>query len=220
MHVEEFTLAAVDTDGAIREASEEAAGDSRADFFRKAGLAAGGTLMASSVFAGLPTLAAAAVPKGDIAILKYALTLEYLEAAFYKEAVASGKLSGSALAFARTVAKDEAAHVTGLERALGKHAQKSPKFDFQGTTRDQSKFLQTAYVLENTGVKAYLGQAGRIKTPGILLTAASILTVEARHAGAVGEILGKKISPSGAYDGGASMAAILKAVGGTKFIVS
>jgi hypothetical protein len=74
----------------------------------------------------------------------------------------------------------------------------SPKFDFQGMTRSQSKFLQTSFVLENTGVSAYLGQAGKIKTPSILLTAASIVTVEARHAGAVGELLGKSISPSGA----------------------
>jgi rubrerythrin len=220
MQIEEFTLEAVDVDGAIRETGEEAAGDSRAAFFRKAGLAAGGMLMATSVFAGLPSLASAAVPKGDIAILKYALTLEYLEAAFYKEAVNSGKLSGEALAFAQVVSRDEAAHVAGLKKALGSKAQKSPKFDFQGTTKDQAKFLATAYTLENTGVKAYLGQAGRIKTPAILQTAASIVTIEARHSGAVGQILGKSISPSGAYDVGASMSAILKAVQGTRFIAS
>jgi hypothetical protein len=220
VHIEELTLEAVDVDGAIREAAEEAAGDTRADFFRKAGLTAGGALMASSVFAGLPALAAAKVPRSDIAILKYALTLEYLEAAFYKEAVAGGKLSGKALAFARVVAQNEAAHVTGLKRALGSSAQKSPKFNFRGTTKNQAKFLQTAYTLENLGVRAYLGQAGRIKTPAILGTAASILTVEARHAGAVGELLGKSISPAGAYDAGASMATVLRAVKGTHFIVS
>src|SRR3954454_21037943 len=130
-----------------------------------------------------------------------------------------GALSGDALAFALTVARDEAAHVTGLKRALGSAASKSPKFDFQGTTRDQAKFLQTAYTLENTGVKAYLGQAGRIKTPAILLTAASIVTIEARHAGAVGQLLGQSISPDGAYDSGASMKAILAGVKRTRFIV-
>jgi rubrerythrin len=218
MHIEEFTVASVDVDGAIGEAADAVAGDSRADFLRKAGLAAGGTLMATSVFSAMPALASAKVPKGDVKILQYALTLEYLEAAFYKEAVAGGKLSGSALAFAKTVAADEAAHVAGLKKALGKKAQKSPKFDFQGTTQDQDKFLQTAFVLENTGVKAYLGQARHIKTPGILQTAASIVTVEARHAGVVGQLIDKSISPSGAYDAGASMATILKAVKGTHFI--
>jgi len=216
---EQLTLEAVDVDGAIRENAEQTAGDSRADFFRKTGLAAGGALMATSVFGALPSIASARVPKGDVAILKYALTLEYLEAAFYKDAVEGGGLSGDALAFARTVARDESSHVTALKRALGSAAPKSPKFDFQGTTRDQAKFLQTAFTLENTGVKAYLGQAGRIKTPAILLTAASIVTVEARHAGAVGQLLGKSISPDGAFDGGASMKAILAGVKRTRFIV-
>jgi len=47
-----------------------------------------------------------------------------------------------------------------------------------------------------------------------------IVTIEARHSGAVGQLIGKSISPSGAYDVGASMKAILKAVAGTGFIVS
>jgi hypothetical protein len=221
MPVSDFTLENVDVDGAIQEAAAATQGDTRADFMRKAGLAAGGTLMAGSLFAAMPSLAGAkgkAIPKSDIAILNYALTLEYLEAAFYEEAVASGALSGPALDFATQVSKDETAHVKGLKAALGKKAVASPMFDFQGTTKDQAKFLATSFVLENTGVKAYLGQAGRIKTPGILLTAASIVTVEARHAGAVALLTGDKISPSGPYDKGSSMKAILKAVKSTGFI--
>jgi len=221
MSISEFTLENVDVDGAIQEAAEATHGDTRADFMRKAGLAAGGTLMAGSLFAAMPSLAGAkgkAVPKSDIAILNYALTLEYLEAAFYAEAVAGGALTGPALEFATQVSKDETAHVKGLKAALGKKAVASPTFDFQGTTKDQAKFLATSFVLENTGVKAYLGQAGKIKTPGILLTAASIVTVEARHAGAVALLTGDKISPSGPYDKGSSMKTILKAVKGTGFI--
>jgi hypothetical protein len=216
-----LTLESVDVDGAIQEAAEATIGDTRGEFMRKAGLAAGGTLMASAVFAGLPAIAGAkgkAVPKSDIAILNYALTLEYLEAAFYNEAVASGALQGEVLEFATTTAKDENAHVAGLKKALGKAAVKSPTFDFQGTTKDSNKFIATSMVLENTGVHAYLGQAPKIKTPAILLTAASIVTVEARHAGAVAVLTGGKISPSGAYDTGLSMKAVLKAVKGTGFI--
>src|SRR4029078_9778138 len=93
----------------------------------------------------------------DVAILKYALTLEYLEAAFYKEAVSSGKIHGAAGTFARKVASDEATHVAALRKALGSQAQASPKFDFQGTTRSRAKFLDTSYALENTGVSASLG---------------------------------------------------------------
>jgi len=221
-----LTIEMVDRDGAIAEAAEAVAGDSRADFLRKAGLAAGGGLIASGIlgtgFAGRAAAAVAApakqAPAGDVAILKYALTLEYLEAAFYKEAVSSGKIHGAAGTFARKVARDEATHVAALRKALGSQAQASPKFDFQGTTRSRAKFLETSYALENTGVSAYLGQAGSIQTPAILLTAASIVTVEARHSGAVGELLGKNISPSGAFDQGKTMAQVLAIVKQTGFV--
>jgi rubrerythrin len=220
-----ITFEMVDRDGAIAEAAEEVGGHSRADFLRKAGLAAGGTVFASSVLGGLATGRAAAAtpgqaPASDVAILKYALTLEYLEAAFYKEAVDAGRLHGQVRAFARKVARDEATHVAALRKALGAQAQASPKFDFHGTTRSRAKFLETSYALENTGVSAYLGQAGNIKTPSILLTAASIVTVEARHSGAVGELLGRNISPSGAFDAGKSMQEVLAIVNKTKFIRS
>jgi rubrerythrin len=220
-----ITFEMVDRDGAIAEAAEEVGGHSRADFLRKAGLAAGGTVFASSVLGGLTAGRAAAAtpdqaPASDVAILKYALTLEYLEAAFYKEAVDAGRLHGDVGAFARKVARDEATHVAALRKALGAQAQASSRFDFHGTTRSRTKFLETSYALENTGVSAYLGQAGNIKTPSILLTAASIVTVEARHSGAVGELLGRNISPSGAFDAGKSMQEVLAIVNKTKFIRS
>jgi len=225
MHENHPTVEMVDRDGAIAEAAEAVAGDSRADFLRKAGLVAGGGLLASGILGGLAGRAAAAppapakqAPASDVAILKYALTLEYLEAAFYKEAVASGRIHGAAGAFARKVAKDEATHVAALRQALGAQAEASPRFDFQGTTRSRTKFLETSYALENTGVSAYLGQAGNIRTPSILLTAASIVTVEARHSGAVGELLGRNIAPSGAFDKGKTMDQVLAVVKSTKFI--
>jgi rubrerythrin len=224
IHDDTLTFEMVDRDGAIAEAAEELAGHSRADFLRRAGLAAGGALLASGVAGGLAGRAAAATPRptaaSDVAILKYALTLEYLEAAFYKEAVDAGRLHGDVRAFARKVARDEATHVAALRKALGSQAQASPRFDFQGTTRSRAKFLKTSYDLENTGVAAYLGQAPNIKDPSILLTAASIVTVEARHSGAVGELLGRNISPAGAFDGGKTMEQVLAIVNKTKFIRS
>jgi rubrerythrin len=218
MHNDMPSLEMVDRDGAIAEAAEEA-GHSRADFFRRAGLAAGGTLLGSGLFGGIAAAAAPKqVPAGDVAILKYALTLEYLEAAFYKEAVDRGHLRGEVRAFARKVARDEATHVAALRKALGSAAPASPRFDFHGTTRSRAKFLETSYALENTGVSAYLGQAGNIKTPSILLTAASIVTVEARHSGAVGQLLGRNIAPSGAFDAGKTMDQVLAIVNKTKFV--
>ena len=227
-----FDLNTVDTDGAIRETEAAVAGDTRSAFFRKAAIGGGAVLTSGAIMGMLPELAAARPSKKqDLKILNYALTLEFLEAAFYKEAIASGALSGQVLEFAKIVNSDEQTHVTALRKtikALGGTPVKSPKFDFQGTNRDQAKFLETAFVLENTGVRAYLGQATRILQKPILAAAAAIVTVEARHSGAVAVLLNqapfepsgaKSISPSGAFDKPASMKAILKAVGDTGFIV-
>jgi len=222
-------LDTVDVDAAIRETEAAVTGDTRAAFFRKAAVGGGAVLTSGAIMGALPELAAAKPSKKqDLAILNYALTLEYLEAAFYKEAVDSGALSGAALDFAKIVNQDEQTHVTALRKtikSLGGKAVASPNFDFQGTNKDQARFLETAFVLENTGVRAYLGQAGRLKSKALLGAAASIVTVEARHAGAVAVLLNqspfageKSISPSGAFDRASSMKTILKEVGATGFI--
>jgi rubrerythrin len=221
-------LDAVDTDGAIREAAEDVAGDTRLNFLRKGAVAGGAALGGGAILSALipgTALAKGAPPrsfgKGDIGILNYALTLEYLESSFYNQATSGGKITNAALkAFLKTVTTDENAHVKLLKGALGSKAVKKPKFDFMGIPRDPAKFAATAYVLENTGVHAYLGQAANIKDPKILLTAASIVTVEARHSGAIGLYLGKAIAPSGPLDTGFSAAKVLKAVKETGFIKS
>lgn len=220
-----ISLETLDSDGALRETADAVAGDTRADLFRKAGIA-GGSLLASGVLiGGLPSLAAAKPSKAnDVAILNYALTLEYLEAAFYKEAVEKGKFGGEIGAFASLVSAHETTHVKYLQKALGKAAVKSPKFDFKDTTTDEEKFKATAFALENTGVKAYAGQATNIKQAAVVKAAVSILTIEARHAAAIAAILGKipgkdGITPDGAFDKALSKKAILAAVGDTGFIV-
>jgi len=226
-----FQLSDVDVDGAIEETASHVDGDTRAAFLRKAGVAGGATLGAGAFMGMLPEFAAAAPSKKqDIQILNFALTLEYLEAAFYKEAVSSGALKDQVLALARKLNTDEQTHVSALRRtikSLGGKAVSSPKFDFQGTTKDQTKFVATSFVLENTGVRAYLGQAGRLKSKALLAAAASIVTVEARHAGAIAVVLndtpfsGKhSISPSGSFDRSTSMSGILSEVKKTKFIKS
>jgi hypothetical protein len=226
-----FPIESVDTDGAIREAEEAVAGDTRAAFFRKAAVGGGALLGSSAIMGMLPELAAAKPSKKqDLAILNFALTLEYLESAFYNEAVASGALAGDPLAFAKIVAGHEAAHVKALKATIkalhGKPVAK-PTFDFKGTTKDQSKFIGTAFVLENTGVHAYLGQAGNLKSKALLAAAASIVTIEARHASAIALIQASNpyadkssgsITPDGAFDVAFSKNKILKAVGATGFI--
>jgi hypothetical protein len=177
----------------------------------------------------LPALAdAKPSKKQDIAILKYALTLEYLEADFYEEAVRDGGISGPALDAARLIAGHEKTHVTALRqtlRSLGSRVPAKPSFDFQGTNKGD-KFIPTALVLENTGVRAYLGQAGRLKSGKLLAAAASIVTIEARHAAAIAVLVNNNafgtgsnsITPYGAFDRASSMKKILDEVGDTGFI--
>ena len=77
-------------------------------------------------------------------------------------------------------------------------------------------------MLENTGVSAYSGQAFNIEDPAVLAGALSIVTIEARHSGLIGQIIkgSKGIAPDGPTDVAIGARAILKAVGKTGFIKS
>lgn len=217
-------LDTLDADGALRDAAE-AAGLDRSAFLRRGALAGGGLIVGSGMFGALLSTAEAAISttrksaKNDVKILNYALTLEYLEAAFYNQALANQAYGTSAAlkSFAETVAKHENAHVKFLKGALKTAAVKSPKFDFGDTVMDPAKFAATAQVLEDTGVSAYLGQVKNVFVPGTLQAAATIATVEARHAGWIRNINGVLGAPA-SFDVPKSEKVILKAVGGTGFI--
>jgi len=217
-------LEELDVDGAIQETADQVDPFTRASFLRKAGVGVGAVAGGGAVLGALPQLAfGAGVPKSDIAILNFALTLEYLEAAFYAEAVSKGNFNGETKSFADVVAAHEAAHVAFLRKALGSKAVKKPKFDFKGTTTDVAKFQATAQALEDTGVAAYLGQAGNIKSKAILKAAGSILPVEARHAAWIRDIRGRGQSPvpaPAAFEGARTKAQILAQVKATGLIVA
>jgi rubrerythrin len=222
MH-DELTLEEIDRDGAVAEATAGLQETDRRGLLRRLGLVAGGGLVAGAVPIGMAIGQSGGTAKGDVKILNYALTLEYLESAFYAEALSKGKLTGSVKNFATVVAGHEATHVTALEKALGSAAVKKPSFDFKGTTGSQKKFLSTSKVLEDTGVSAYQGQATNIKSPAILATAGSILAVEARHAAWVRDLIGagKELKPApDAFSPAMSMSAVLSAVKSTGFIKS
>jgi hypothetical protein len=229
----EINLDEVDVDGAVREAAEEAAGDTRLSFLKKAGLAGGTVVGGGAVMSVLAPSALAAKQRGrppakfgrgDIGILNYALTLEYLEAAFYNGATAAKlSLTPQVAAFLKTVTLDENAHVAFLKKALGSKAAKEPKFNFAGANTSTQAFMNTAAVLENTGVHAYLGQVLNIKNPAYVVAAGSILTIEARHASVIGLLneaspTGAMIAPDGPFDQPWTASRVLKAVEGTKFI--
>jgi Ferritin-like domain len=214
-----FKLEELDVDGAIQETASKVDAATRGMFLRKAGIGLGAVAGGSALVGAVAKPAfAAGTPASDVAILNFALTLEYLEAAFYTQAVAKGGLNGPTARFARVVKAHELAHVAALKGALGSKAVKRPTFDFNGTTDNQGAFKKTAQVLEDTGVAAYLGQVGNIKTPAILAAAGSILPVEARHAGWIRTLNGVTGAPT-AFEKAKTKAQILAAVKGTGFIV-
>ena len=226
----------IDVNGDIAEMHHEAiegldSGDTRLSFLKKAGLAGGavmgsGALMAALTPAGAMAASGKGRPpasfgKGDIGILNYALTLEYLEAAFYNEATKNKVAKGAQeSAFLKTTTNDENAHVAFLKKALGSKATAAPKVEF-GDATSKAKWLPTAYALENTGVHAYSGQVLNISNPAYVAAAASILTIEARHASIAGLLVKpteKEITPDGPFDTPFTAAEVLKAVEATGFL--
>jgi Ferritin-like domain len=231
-----INLHEIDVDGAVSEAREAAidglpTGDTRASFLRKSAVAGGAAVSGGALLGAFAPSALAAgggwppksFGKGDIGILNYALTLEYLEAAFYNGATAANmSLSAQTAAFLKVVTTDENAHVKFLKKALGSKAAKEPKFNFKGANTSPEMFMKTSQVLENTGVHAYSGQALNIKSAAYVKAAISILTIEARHASVIGLLndpTGEMIAPNGPFDTPLTAAAVLSAVKGTGFIV-
>jgi hypothetical protein len=200
----------LDADGAL---AETRAGLSRAQLLG-AGLAATGALL------GLAGSArAASLSKTDTDVLNYALSLEYLQAAFYTESERSKAITGKAGRAARVVGAVERAHVAAFLDLLGDKAIKRPHFDFQGVTEDKAAFLKTAVAFEDLAVAAYKGQAIRIESPAVLTAALGIHTVEARHAAWMRHLNG--IQPAAAaFDEPDSRKEVLKLVKDTGFVTS
>lgn len=176
------------------------------------------------------------VPGTDVDVLNYALTLEHLEDAFYRENTPSRKTlteSGTLAPFApavresafetvRLVGDHESTHVDVLEqviRTLG--GDPVPELEYEFGVRDDGevdpdRFLMVAQALENTGVMAYTGAIGLIESPDFATAAATIATVEARHASYLNLLNGDTPFPA-AFDDAQSMEAILDVA--SQFIV-
>jgi hypothetical protein len=151
--------------------------------------------------------------KGDVGILNYALTLEYLETAFYAEVVKSGLFKGADLGTIRKFGQEEAEHVQALTQAvksLGGKPAPEPKAEFP--LKDAKSVLELAGTVENLGAAAYLGQASNIESPEVLASALAIHSVEGRHAAALNTLLGESITPDGAFAVPADVKTVLKSV--------
>jgi rubrerythrin len=185
-------------------------GMNRASFIARSAIATGGLYGAGAV--GSFVTRAFAQSGSDVDILNFALTLEYLEAAFYEEAIAKANLSGDAKKLATEIGDHEKQHVdalTGAIKKAGGKPVKAPGVMFP--LKDQASFLKLAEAFEDTGVAAYNGAAPMIKSPDVLAAAGSIVQVEARHAAAIRLLKGD--SPTlGAFDKTLTKAEVLKAV--------
>lgn len=151
--------------------------------------------------------------KGDIGILNYALTLEYLETAFYADVVKSGLFKGAELETIRKFGQEEAEHVKALTAAvksLGGKPAPEPKAEFP--LKSAKSVLELAGTVENLGAAAYLGQAANIQSPEVLASALAIHSVEGRHAAVLNTLLGESITPDGAFAKPADVQTVLKSV--------
>jgi rubrerythrin len=190
---------------------------SRRRLLGSAALAGAAAIGGFSLLGSRPAPAGAAPSEAqDQKIFNFALLLEYLQAAFYGEAVDRGRLKGDVREFAEIVSGHERAHVDFLRKALGARARERPAFSFGDATQDERKFLDAAVLLENTGVAAYNGQAANL-TKKALAAAAEIVSVEGRHAAWVSDLAGKDPAPR-AMDPGASATAVASTLRLTGFL--
>jgi rubrerythrin len=188
---------------------------------------AGGAAMALSLANGpsIRGLVAAQELMSDLDVLNYALTLEHLEYAFYRDGVglfafgndSRGQSIDDNLAAIRDHEGEHVTTLTSVITDLGGTPVEEANYDFGDAYGDATAFLATAMALENTGVSAYDGAAQFITDPDLLTAAGSIVAVEARHASYLNLINGENPFPA-AFETPKSPAEILEIAG--PFIVS
>lgn len=178
---------------------------------RRAALARSGKMAGALAIASLPVAfglmaknafaQGTGLPQGILDVLNFALTLEYLEDEFYRMGVNSGVIPGGDLPIFQQISKHETAHVALLTSAIssgGGTPATKPTFDFTAGGAfnpfgNYADFQALSQGFEDTGVRAYKGQAANlISNDDILTTALRIHSVEARHASEVRRLRGQK----------------------------
>lgn len=141
---------------------------------------------------GITAALAAELGEGDIGVLNYAYALEQLEAAFYTQVIKT-PFSGMQVNDQRILTQirdHEIAHRDFLKKALGRKAIPALDVDFSAVDfSSRASVLGTADVFENLGVAAYNGAGQLISNPDYLIAAGSIVSIEARHAAAIADLL-------------------------------
>jgi len=193
-------------------ADVEVRGVTRSTFILRSMLTAAGLYGAGAIGPFVShSLAQGESETDDIEILNFALTLENLEAEFYRRAL-DLDLSAEVRALAQTLGTHEADHVAALTEtieALGGTPAEAPKFSFP--IQDETSFLELAQTLEETGVSAYNGAAPLITSPEVLAAAGGIVQIEARHAADIRRVRGEPQAPI-AFDRALEMPDVLEAI--------
>ena len=191
---------------------------------------AGGAAVAMSLTTlpgafSIRSLVAAQELTSDLDVLNYALTLEHLEYAFYRDGIGLFSFGtdgrGQSIDTNLAAIRDhEAAHVETLASViadLGGTPVEEATYDFGEAYSDPMAFLTTAAALENTGVGAYDGAAQFLTDAELLTAAGSIVAVEARHASYLNLLTGELPFPA-AFESPLTMDEVLEIAG--PFIVS
>lgn len=196
-------------------------GVARRDWLRQSATLFGASAWLSSA------LSAQTTPPSDVTLLNYALTLENLESAFYTQGLSQfssaqfassnfiqnfgSLIGGDVYAYLSLIRDQEAQHVrtiSSLITSLGGTPAAPCTYNFNYTTADQ--FVTLAATLENTGVMAYDGALNQISSALTKTAAATIATVEARHAAYLNLLIGMSPFPTN-FDTAGSSSAILAA---------
>jgi hypothetical protein len=139
------------------------------------------------------TSAAAQGADAEARILNLFLTLEYVQEAFYQQALRTGTLTGPLLDFARAVGEQESRHAAFLERRLGRRADERPRTDAGDLVRTPDGFRSAAVDLEEAVLSAYIGQGANL-SGRLRARIGTLVSVEARQAAWIRDLA--KVSPA------------------------
>ena len=207
-HMTFINIDELDSSGDLRQAADDAGAwdpsGTRRDLLKRAGIGGVGVFGVGALLSPLDAMASAtssqkgafstsgsrSIRRGrpnanDVRIGNYALTLEYLEAAFYAAAAKANFPDPEIADAARRLAAHEQAHVDALKKVLGKAAVKPPTVNTATVAKllaDQNTFIKTAAAIEPVGTAAYAGAGPYINNLAIVKAALSIHSVEANHA--------------------------------------
>jgi Ferritin-like domain len=214
------TLADMDVDGAFAETAAAAfTGTRRALLSRAFSATAAGTAALVLGDASVAAAASARNTKNDIAILRFDLVLEYLQAGLYTEAERLGALTPKTLAWARVVGAHERAHAEAIKNLLGRDVVKSPSFNYGSVTSNEAAFVKTAVGFEDLTSALLKWQAPRLDSRAIVAAAVSLHSVEARHAAWIRKLVNLPPATT-AFDKPAPQSKMAQLIDSTNFIVA